>query len=72
MQDKRLSHFINLVKSLNEDAPTVRTGSSGATAGFSGGASTPVAGYNKPMKFMRRGRKCFPGARDRWKKGWGM
>ena len=54
MQDKRLSHFINLVKSLNEDAPTVNTGSSGATAGFSGGASTPVAGYDKVMQPMRK------------------
>ena len=67
-----LDKIINLIREMNEEAPTVSTGSSGATAGFSGGASTPVAGYNKPMKFMRRGRKRFPGARDRWKKGWGM
>ena len=49
-----LDKIINLIREMNEEAPTVSTNSSGATAGFSGGASTPVAGYDNIMGPMTK------------------
>ena len=59
-----LDKIINLIREMNEEAPTVSTNSSGATAGFSGGASTPVAGYDNIMGPMNKRKTYAKGGKN--------
>jgi|TARA_B100000029_G_C17506491_1_gene934656 hypothetical protein len=55
-QDRILDNIRRVVRSMNEDAPTMSAG----TGGFSGGSNPegPVAGYDPLLKMMSRWKKA--------------
>ena len=57
-----IDRVIEIVRSLKEEAPTVSV-SGGGVAGITG--EPPV--YPKKKEPTILGRRCFPGARTRWK-----
>ena len=60
-----IDKIINIIRNLNEEAPTMSV-ASGGVAGTNPGEDPPVRKKKKPT-IIARG--CMPGARKRWREG---
>jgi|TARA_B100000035_G_scaffold147551_1_gene125809 hypothetical protein len=60
-----IDKIINIIRDLNEEAPTMSV-ASGGIAGINPGEDPPVRKKKKPT-IIARG--CMPGARKRWREG---
>lgn len=52
-----IEKIIDIIRKLNEEVPTMSAGTSGFTN--SSNSNGPVAGYDKPMDFVRKDQKTL-------------
>lgn len=66
MDDRRLNHIRNMIRSLKEEAIANSVGDGSGVAGLTG---EPPVNLKKKKGPTIIARGCFPGARKRWSSG---